>query len=82
MEDSKHWGSRGQRASIVQVRTRKPAEANGGEKQMSCLNMKTESESLYRGGFAMITWLIIDVSIVSLHICHEVKGPGAMILVF
>ena len=23
-----------------------------------------------------------DVSIISLHICHEVKGPGAMILVF
>ena len=54
MEDSKHWGSRGQRASIVQVRTRKLAEANGGEKQMSCLNMKPESESLYRGGFVFI----------------------------
>lgn len=54
MEDSKHWGSPGQRASTVQERTRKLAEANSGEKQMSCLNMKPESESLYRGGFVFI----------------------------
>lgn len=48
MKDSKLMGSGGQRASIVQVRARKLPDTNSGEKQMSCLNMKPKSESLYR----------------------------------